>query len=375
MIKTLKCTLKPIEKHYEIEIAPFISEEISKLAKELNSIAKRFVLITDSSLKEKFGIPLEEKLRAKGLDIRLLDFPSGEQHKTRETKSNLEDELLKRAYGKDTCLMAFGGGVVTDLVGFLASTYCRGVSFIMIPTTLLAMVDASIGGKTGVDVPEGKNLIGALYHPKKVFIDPLFLTHLPSKELQNGLIEIIKIALVSDLIFFEMLEKNIEDILKKKASLIESLIVRSIQLKIAIVEEDEHEYGKRFLLNFGHTVGHALEKLSLYTISHGQAVAIGILVESYIAVKLKKLKKTSFDRIYNLFMRYLLSTNFFFKFSEETIVEAMTLDKKSLQGKPRFVILKELGEPFDCDGNFCTHVDDSILKEALAWMKKLLSKG
>lgn len=242
----------------------------------------------------------------------------------------------------------------------------------MIPTSLLAMVDASIGGKTGVNVAHGKNLIGSIYQPKKVVIDPLILKSLPKKEISHGFVEMIKHALIADASFFEYLESNASALLTLDLTAMKEVIFTSCRIKKEIVEQDEKESGKRRLLNFGHTLGHALEKLTEYSLSHGEAVAIGILTESYLSVELGALPHSCLSRIKNILLQYGLPLRLPQLFSEEALLNAMTLDKKSLQGHPRFVILDNLGSSLSFKGAYCTHVSASLLKQTLEWMNSAL---
>ena len=230
-----------------------------------------------------------------GLEAILFSFPNGEQHKSRATKEKLEDQLFEKELGRDICVIALGGGVTTDLGGYLAATYCRGVPLVMMPTSLLGMVDASIGGKTGVNTPYGKNLVGSIYQPKKVLIDPATLQSLPLKELRNGIVEMIKHGLILDRDYFTYLNEHADQLLELDLSILEKAIFESCRIKREIVEQDDRESGKRNLLNFGHTVGHALENLTHYSLAHGEAVAIGILVESHLAVQLGHLNSNDFD--------------------------------------------------------------------------------
>ena len=313
----------------------------------------RWVIITDSHIEKIWG----DKL-ANWLNIELITFPAG--NKTRETKQHLEDILLMKGYGRDTGIIALGGGVVTDLIGFLASTYCRGVHVVYVPTTLLAMVDASIGGKTGVDTPYGKNLIGSFYPPHAVFMDISTLATLPEKEWCDGMVETIKHALILDAAFW--------DVLKETKQNIEHVINRSIEIKQKIVEQDQYDQGIRQLLNFGHTIGHAIETIEDYQVSHGEAVAIGILVEAYLSILSGFLNITALNEIEAMFQRYSISlkTNAFSDIAH--FKKMMSLDKKAKHNIPHFILLNAIGSTARTDNaEYTFSIDSELLDKALSW--------
>lgn len=364
MTEILHCSMPSQVHAYDIVIADGLLTKPA-LMTQLLQLGTRFAIITDENVKSLHGEPFRAFLASHGLETFLFSFSSGEEYKTRQTKEQLEDQILSRGLGRDTCVIAIGGGVVTDVGGYLAATYCRGVSLVMIPTTLLAMVDASIGGKVGVNVPQGKNLIGCIYQPKEIWIDPSTLKTLPRRELKNGIVEMIKHALIADASYFDYLDKHATDILALEPSILTQVILGSCRIKQSIVEQDEREQGKRRLLNFGHTVGHALEQVSDYTLAHGEAVAIGILIESALSVRLGYLKPSTQDRIQALFTRYGISQKLPDGLSVEAIIDAMTFDKKSLKGRPRFVQLADIGIPLSFDGSYCTIIDESTLREVL----------
>lgn len=365
MIKKLICQISDIPGHYEIEIGNGV---LNFQAQYLSPLASKFAIITDDQIAPLYGEQLKKSLSDSGLEAYLFSFPNGEQYKTRATKEFLENSLFEEGLGRDTCLIALGGGVVTDLTGYIAATYCRGVPLVMMPTSLLGMVDASIGGKTGVNVPYGKNMLGCIYQPKKVIIDLSTLKSLSKKELANGVVEMIKHGIIADSKLFEDLEKYAERLLALDSNVMEKAIFESCRIKKEIVEQDEKEKGKRSLLNFGHTVGHALECLTNYSISHGEAIAIGLIVESYISLKLGILDQYSFDRIKKILIQYDLSLQLPYRLPIETILNAMVLDKKSLRGQPRFVTIDGIGSPKIYGLNYCIHIDEILIKNALEWM-------
>jgi len=351
-----------------IEIQNGLLQNQKMLVEQLVSVGHRFAIITDDTLLPLYGRHVCQTLTEAGMEAFVFSFPAGELYKTRATKESLENQLFEKGLGRDTVVVALGGGVVTDVGGYLAATYCRGVPLVMIPTSLLGMVDASIGGKTGVNVPYGKNMVGCIYQPQKVLIDPSTLQSLPIRELRNGVVEMIKHALIADSSYFAFLEENSHDILKMTPEVTERAIFESCRIKKKIVEQDERGNGKRHLLNFGHTVAHALEQLTHHRISHGEAVAIGLLVEGHLALQLGHLTLSVFDRMRKILVDYSLPLQLPLQLSLDTILNAMILDKKSLKGTPRFVIIDAIGSARTYDSAYCTHVDEHLIKNALQWM-------
>lgn len=326
---------------------------------------KRYAIIMDSKVKNLYAKFTEH------LDITIFSFPSGEASKTRETKAMLEDSLLSHSFGRDSCLIALGGGVTCDLVGFVASTYCRGISLLLIPTSLLAMVDAAIGGKTGVNTLYGKNTIGTFYPAEQVFIDGAFLQTLPPEEMRNGASELIKYGLIAS--------KELFDYLREKRPLFEEMDMRflmkiirdGISIKSKILKEDLFEKkNKRIALNYGHTIGHAIEKLEKYTLSHGEAIAIGMIVSAYMSVEMGFLAQGDLEQIENLFREYKLNLKLPKAVNFDEFLSTVSLDKKARKGIPRFVLLKAIGELHPFEGEYCTPVPLAVLEAAFTWMNK-----
>lgn len=270
-----------------------------------------------------------------------LTFPAGELSKSRRTKNILEDKLLRRQAGRDTVILAMGGGVTGDLAGFVAATLHRGIPLIHLPTSLLAQVDSSIGGKVGINHPAGKNLIGAFYQPEAVFIATRFLKTLPQEEFLNGLGEVIKYAAVFDSNLWQKLEENRSAVLQRDPALLEDIIRTCVSHKIQVVERDEKEARYRSVLNFGHTVGHALEQLSNYRIKHGFAVAAGMRVAAVLSHQLLNLPREYVKRLNALLDAYGLNRVSARDFSPENLWDALLTDKKVRQQQPHFTLLSE----------------------------------
>lgn len=334
----------------------------------LPSFAK-LAIISGENIPSSYYTSLAASARSKGIDVHVLTVPEGEQNKTRQTKERLEDALIQHGFGKDSCLFAVGGGVITDLVGYLAATYCRGIPFLSFPTTLMAMVDASLGGKNGVNVPQAKNWIGTIYFPHKVVIDLLTLESLPQKECASGLVEMIKHGLIASEEHFDLLEKKGAALLNLDFDLLETAVRQSSAIKMRIVAEEETIPGKRHLLNFGHTIGHALETLSNYTLSHGEAVALGLIGEAYLSMKKGLFSEKPLERLIALLKRLGLSLKLPEAFSAAVMINLMKADKKAENSTPRFVLLDAIGRAH-CEGRkYCFAVEPSLLEQTLDWMK------
>jgi len=275
-----------------------------------------------------------------GKKITTIELPDGEAHKTIATMQTILDQLVKTGANRDTTVIALGGGVVGDITGFAAACYMRGVSYIQIPTTLLAQVDSSVGGKTGVNHPQGKNLIGAFHQPKAVMIDTDTLSTLPDRELKAGLAEVIKHGAICDLEFFGWLEQNIDALLRKDPIALAHAIRRSCEVKAVVVAEDEREAGRRAILNFGHTFGHAIENRMGYgKWLHGEAVAAGMVM----AAELSGIAESDLQRLRSLLQRAGLPT-VPPAIAADDWLQAMGMDKKVQQKQLRFVLLRALGE-------------------------------
>lgn len=325
---------------------------------------KKKIIIADSKI-------VQAKVFAQNWNAPLIFCEGGELSKTRKKKEEIEDQLFSLDCQKDCSLIVVGGGVLSDLVGFVAATYMRGLSLILIPTTLLAMVDAAIGGKNGINTREGKNLIGSFHEPEAIWIDFNFLKTLPSSEFLNGLAEVIKYGLILDLSLWNLLEKVQEKWIE--SFYLEKIIQKSMEAKISVVQKDFYENSYRAILNYGHTIAHGLEQLSHYEMSHGQAVAIGLLTESFLSYDLRYLPLKSFQRI----EKRLLSYPFDFKlppsFSRENFYKTLKKDKKVRNQQIRFNLLQEISSPLVIDQSYTHPIPDRALDRAFDWMEKTFS--
>ncbi len=348
-----KLTLALKSSHTDI----YIGEEIlSKLGSYLlkAKLPGRVIVISDSNVSKIYGGVVKHALRSSGLKCDVLSLPQGERTKSIEFAKKLCKSLLEMGARRDCVLLALGGGVIGDLTGFVASTYMRGVDLIQVPTTLLAQVDAGIGGKTGVNTEEAKNIIGTFYQPKIVFSDVAALITLPPKEIRNGLAEVIKYGVIADPSLFELLEKQIQHLklpklagakdIRPLLSIWKNIVKRSAAIKVSVVRADEREMtGKRLVLNFGHTVGHAIEALEGYKgLSHGESVAVGMVAASRIALKLKLIKKEKAGRIEALIKAANLPAEIK-GLDAEDIIAKLILDKKVRDGKIVFVLPRSIG--------------------------------
>lgn len=328
-----------------------------------DSHTKRLVIITDDNVNKIYGEKLSHALSR--YEPLLLSFVPGEKSKNYQTKHLLEEQMIQHHCNRDTLILALGGGVVGDLAGFIASTYMRGVPYIQIPTTLLAMVDSSVGGKTSINTHQGKNLIGAFWQPSCVVTDLNCLMTLSQEYLINGLVEAIKMFMTNDANHLNDLINNINNILQKDISILKNIVEQAIKIKVDIVSQDEKESNQRMILNFGHTIGHALEKMTDYTMLHGYAVALGILVESKISQLSGFLSNEEFLIVQQLFSKLNISGSQLKNMNFDEIIQATKADKKIKSGHVRYVLLKKLGQVCQENNTFAHPVSDEMVKNAL----------
>jgi 3-dehydroquinate synthase len=301
-------------------------------------VADTYCVVADDRVAELYGDKLLASLAAAGLKAELLQFPRGEASKTLQTISDMASQLAKMGLGRKDGLIALGGGVTGDITGFLAATYLRGIPFAQVPTSLLAQVDSSVGGKTGVDIPEGKNLVGAFYQPRAVYIDTSVLATLPHEELLSGMAEVIKYGVIRDQEFLLFLEKNQQKIFELDPEMIGKMIQKCCGIKADVVAADERESDLRRILNFGHTIGHAVEAASNFAILHGQAVAIGMVAATRISVAKGILTADEADWIYSIIRKFGLPTEVPEDLDRKAIKMYLKTDKKSVGGSIFYVL-------------------------------------
>jgi 3-dehydroquinate synthase len=328
--------------------------------------AHRYALITDSNVGPLYAEKVRNHLEKGTAEI--LTIPAGESNKTRESWARLTDQMLAKKFGRDSVVIALGGGVVGDLAGFVAATFMRGIPVVQIPTTLVAMVDASIGGKTAVDTPAGKNLVGAFHPPAVVLVDPQLLTTLPLREMRAGFAEIVKHGVIADDVYLREVASGASEMLSAGGSASDrmlSLIVRSVEIKADIVSRDEREEGLRKTLNFGHTIGHAVELVSGYSLLHGEAVAIGMALEGRLAEQIGVAKAGTAATIVKALQSAGLPTDLPTGFQAEEVIEAMKSDKKGMSGKTRFALPLRVGAMAGAETGWSVQVGDDQLREVL----------
>jgi len=333
------------DRDYDIEIGTSLDQIGARL--QGLGFSQKIAFITNPTVKKLYGQRVVDSLKAAGFLVLSIEIPDGEQYKTLDWANAIYSALLINSFDRKSALVALGGGVIGDLTGFAAATFMRGVPFVQVPTTLLAMVDSSVGGKTGVNHAMGKNMIGAFYQPKKVLMDLDVLRSLPQEEFLAGMAEVIKYGVIWDASFFEYLDRKREKILALNPDVLSQIIQRSCEIKAEVVSKDERESGLRAILNFGHTVGHAIETAENYTMRHGEAVAIGMVYASKLAHNTGLCNASVPERVEKLIKSYGLPTSLSAlsrKPSVTELMDTMRIDKKAEGGKVRFVLPKKIGE-------------------------------
>lgn len=364
---------KIVDDSYDIETGFELEEKLIRdLRNGLVGGVRKFAIITDSIVKDLYAVPIYQMLLEAGYQADLFVFEAGEKQKTRKTKEELEDAMLAKGYRRDCCILAVGGGVVTDLAGFVAGTYGRGVPFINYATTLLAAADASVGGKTAVDTPLATNLIGLFNQPKKVYLDIATWKTLPERQLSSGMAETIKHAILADESFFHYLEEHMDEILANEREACEHIAQVNCQIKYQVVMKDERESGLREILNLGHTVGRAIETVSDYQLLHGEAVSIGLVAEAELALRLGYISEDQKQAVEALLQKAGLPTAIPHNIDREALVQKLYTDKKVRDGKLRFVVQKGIGSVVEFqEGVFATPIEESVAREIIMKMKEI----
>jgi len=347
---------------YDVTVEPDTLSRAGEILVRL-SPSKKAAIVTDSNVAPHHARTLIESLKSVGVEPIVATLAAGEEHKKLSTLIPIYDQLLAGRIERSTPLLALGGGVVGDMAGFVAATILRGVPFIQIPTTLLAMVDASVGGKTGVDTATGKNLVGAFYQPIAVLADPLVLKTLPVQEIRNGLAECIKHDIIRDAAGFADLERNIPRDLKLDIDYLTQLVAHNVAIKARVVAADPYEKAERAHLNLGHTFGHAIESVSNYSLSHGQSISLGIAAAAFVAEHLNLLDAPARNRITALLASVGLPISGA-KLDVDSVANAMFSDKKIRAGKLRLVLPNGLGSAIirdDIPPNLIRHALESVM--------------
>jgi 3-dehydroquinate synthase len=347
------------ERSYPILIKQGLLDGIGT-ALQQNPFAKRYAVIADDRVAALFGERILASLHKEGLQAEIITFEAGENSKNLNTIAALASSLARMGFDRKDGLIALGGGVTGDITGFLAACYMRSIPFAGVPTTLLAQVDSSVGGKTGVDIPEGKNLVGAFYQPRAVFIDSVVLKQLPRKELLNGLAEVIKYGVIYDRDFFRFLEMSRREILALDLRILDDVIARCCRIKAAVVEADEKEADLRRILNFGHTIGHAVEAVSGYEMAHGSAVAIGMAAAAELAVLKGLMDTREKERLVGLIQDFGLPVSIPPEYDRTRIREFLQADKKTVGGRVFFVLPTSIGRVIITD-----EVEEEMLTRVL----------
>ena len=341
MIESIRVELG--DRSYNIFICPEILGTLGEKLKKFE-FSPKTAIITNPTVFNLWGSAAEDSLRNAGFDVVVVTVPDGEEYKDLRSADNIYGEILKNRLDRKSALIALGGGVIGDITGFVASTYMRGISYVQVPTTLLAQVDSSVGGKTGVNHPLGKNMIGTFYQPRLVWTDVETLKSLPRRQLLSGLAEVIKYGVIWDNELFGFLEGNREKILGLDVDALGFIIKRSCRIKADVVAKDEKEGGLRAILNYGHTIGHAIETATGYKkFLHGEAIAIGMYAEAKLSLLTGLADNDMVDRIRYLIDSYGLPVAMPPDIDTEKIIFSMRLDKKAVAGKLKFILPEKIG--------------------------------
>lgn len=347
-------------------------EDFSHLAaeiKKLNIPCGKICIVADQCVADLYAESVREELLSLGTQVDIFTFPAGEEYKNLDTVRDLYTCLVEKRYGRNDLLVALGGGVTGDLTGFAAATYLRGIDFIQIPTTLLSQVDSSVGGKTGVDFDQYKNMVGAFYQPRLVYMNLNTLKTLPDEQFASGMGEVLKSGLIRDAKFYEWTINHMSEIQERIYPVLVKMVRKCCEIKSAVVENDPTEQGERAILNLGHTVGHAVEKQMNFRLFHGQCVALGTIAAAYISFKREYLSLEEFYEIRDMNVGFDLPI-FFKGISSEEVLRATKSDKKAINGAIKFILLKKIGQAY-----IDTTVTDEEMMEAINFINGDLIDG
>ncbi len=346
--------------HFGTRMFPQIAQDLSA-----NGYAGRYGLITDSNVAPLYAADLEQELRREGLRVDRFTFPAGEKNKTIETCMGIIGQMSDLRFGRDSAIIALGGGVVGDMTGFVAGIYHRGIPYVQVPTTVIAQADSSIGGKTSVDTKHGKNQVGVFNQPRAVYVDSATLETLPEDHYRAGLAETVKHAMIYDRSFFDFLEEEADMILERSNNESLYFAMTNCHTKGILIEQDVKEHGIRRILNYGHTIGHALESLSGYTMLHGEALSIGMTVEAKISQALGIMQGQDLRSQRELLERFGLPVIVPHEMGAQQIIQATRTDKKAKDEKPRYVLPRAIGEMHDFEGDYAAPVKEEVVARAI----------
>jgi 3-dehydroquinate synthase len=350
---------------YRVTICPGALASVGDIVRAV-APAHRYAIITDRNVGPLYAARARDTLGTTSATV--FTVGAGEEHKTRDTWASLTDQLLVAGYGRDTTVVALGGGVIGDLAGFVAATFMRGVPYVQVPTSLLAMIDASVGGKTGVDTPIGKNLVGAFHQPAAVLADTSLLATLPPAHLRAGLAEAIKHGVIADAGYFEAVSRFAADLsaIDVNGAALLDLVTRSVEIKAGVVRRDEREAGVRKTLNFGHTIGHAVERCSGYSLLHGEAVAIGMVYESLLAERVDIADSGTAARVRDAVRSAGLPDLRPASMAVDDVISAARADKKARGGQAEYALPSRIGAMAAAEHGWSVPVAEAITRQVLA---------
>lgn len=357
------------ERSYPIHIGIHLLGQCGQLLEKAGLGPKVFI-ITNETVGKLFLPAVLGSLTGKNFSAHTITIQDGEKYKTQETVTSLYNELIEHRCERSSCIMALGGGIVGDVAGFAAATFLRGVPLVQVPTTLLAQTDSSVGGKTGINHPLGKNMIGAFYQPRLVVIDLAVLSSLPRREFVAGMAEVVKYGIIRDADFFSFLENNIDLLLNMEINSLVTIVKTCCEIKAAIVHQDETEKGLRSILNYGHTFAHALETVTGYQhYQHGEAVMMGMILAGKTALDMRLLAKGDFDRQNRLIVKLFLP-KLHAKITAKKMIEAMRQDKKVKAGTIRLVLARQIGRV-----EMVSDVPEEAISNSINWFIKTNAAG